>query len=56
MDPSPAEAAPRRPWPSLWLAAFVSLLAQLALCRFFSFDGSVPFTIDVNPSNIWKYA
>jgi hypothetical protein len=56
MDPSPAEAAPRRPWPSLWLAALVSLLAQLALCQFFSFGASVPLTIDVNPSNIWKYA
>jgi hypothetical protein len=55
MDPSPAEPAPRRPWPSLWLAALVSLVAQLALCQFFSFGRTVPFTIDVNPSNIWKY-
>ena len=55
MDSSPAEAAPRRPWPSLWAAALVSLVAQLALCQFFSFGRDVPYTIDINPSNIWKY-
>ena len=56
MDPSPAEPARRQPWPALWLTALASLLAQLALCQFFSFGQRVAFTIDVNPSNVWKYA
>jgi hypothetical protein len=55
MDSSPAAPA-RLPWPSLWFTAGASLVAQLALCQFFSFGQSVPFSIDVNPSNIWKYA
>ncbi len=56
MEPSPAVASPRQPWPSLWVTALVSLVAQLALCQFFTFGQKVPFTIDVNPSNVWKYA
>jgi len=44
------------PWTSLWVVAFLSLLAQLALCQFFSFGQSVPMTIDMNPSNLWKLA
>lgn len=53
----PVVATPRRqPWPSLWAVALVSLLAQLALCQFFSFGARVPVSIDVNPSNLWKYA
>ena len=51
-----AHLVSRQPWPTLWLTAFVSLLAQLALCQFFTFGRRVPFTIDVNPSNAWKYA
>jgi hypothetical protein len=69
MDPSSAEPAHQpsrapwhtalawlRAWPALWLTALLSLLAQLALCQFFSFGQRVPVTIDVNPSNVWKYA
>jgi hypothetical protein len=62
MDSSPAEAAPRPSWPSLWFTAIASLVAQLALCQFFAisptggFGLTVPVSIDVNPSNIWKYA
>jgi hypothetical protein len=56
MDVPPAAPAPRQPWPSLWIIALASLVAQLALCQFFTFGQTVPFTIDVNPSNIWKYA
>jgi hypothetical protein len=53
----PADARARRqPWPSLWATALVSLVAQLALCQFFSFGRNVPLTIDVNPCNLWKYA
>jgi Bacterial membrane protein YfhO len=48
-------AAPSR-WTSLWIVALLSLLAQLALCQFFSFGGSVPVSLDVNPSNLWKLA
>jgi hypothetical protein len=55
MDPTPAAPA-RLPWPSLWFTAAASLVAQLALCQFFSFGESVPFSIDVNPCNLWKYA
>jgi hypothetical protein len=55
MDPSPVAPA-RQSWPSLWFTAIVSLLAQLGLCQFFTFGQSVPFSIDVNPSNLWKYA
>jgi hypothetical protein len=56
MDFPVAAAARRRPWPSLWAVALVSLLAQLALCQFFSLGARVPLSIDVNPSNLWKYA
>ena len=56
MDFPVAAAARRQPWPSLWAVALVSLLAQLALCQFFSFGARVPVSIDVNPSNLWKYA
>ncbi len=44
------------PWISLWVVAFLSLIAQLALCQFFSFGQSVPVSIDVDPCNLWKYA
>jgi hypothetical protein len=44
------------PWISLWVVAFLSLVAQLALCQFFSFGQTVPLTIDMNPSNLWKLA
>ena len=53
---SPSAVTARQSWPSLWCTAFGSLLAQLALCRFFSFGRDVPVSIDVNPSNLWKYA
>jgi hypothetical protein len=56
MDFPAATALRRRPWPSLWAVALVSLLAQLALCQFFSIGTHVPLSIDVNPSNLWKYA
>lgn len=56
MDSPAAVAAPRRPWPLLWVTAIVSLIGQLALCQFFSFDQRVPLSIDVNPCNLWKYA
>jgi hypothetical protein len=46
----------RGPWTSLWVVALLSLLGQLALCQFFSFGASVPVSIDVDPSNLWKYA
>lgn len=46
---------PRR-WTSLWVVAFLSLMAQLALCQFFTFGREVPYTIDMNPSNLWKFA
>jgi hypothetical protein len=36
--------------------ALVSLVAQLALCQFFSFGQKVPETIDINPSNLWILA
>ena len=55
MEVSPA-APVRRPWWSLWFTALASLIAQLALCQFFSFGQRVPLSIDVNPSNLWKYA
>ncbi len=43
-------------WTSLWVVALLSLLAQLWLCQFFSFGERVPVSIDVNPSNLWKFA
>src|SRR5205809_582405 len=43
-------------WTSLWIVALLSLLAQLALCQFFSFGQRVPISIDINPSNLWKFA
>ena len=36
--------------------ACVSLVAQLGLCHFFSFGERVPVSLDINPSNLWKYA
>src|ERR1700683_896306 len=41
-------------WTSLWVVALLSLLAQMALCQFFSFGERVPVSLDVNPSNLWK--
>ena len=43
-------------WTSLWIVALVSLLAQLCLCQFFTFGERVPVSLDVNPSNLWKFA
>ena len=43
-------------WISLWIVALLSLLGQLGLCRFFSFGTWVPLSLDVDPSNLWKYA
>src|SRR5579871_5231032 len=56
MDSVPVAPVPRRPWPLLWGVALVSLILQLALCQFFTFGAKVPWSIDVNPSNLWKYA
>jgi hypothetical protein len=50
-------ASSRHPsWLSLGVTALVSLVAQLALCQFFTFGDRVPLSIDVDPSNLWKYA
>src|SRR5260221_3235514 len=48
---------PARPgrWTSLWVVALLSLLGQLWICQFFSFGQQVPMSIDVNPSNLWKF-
>jgi hypothetical protein len=55
--PSPdSPPSPSKPWLSLWIIALFSLLAQLALCQFFSFGKTVPISIDINPSNLWKLA
>jgi hypothetical protein len=56
MDSSSAAPFGRRPWLLLWFTALVSLVAQLALCQFFTFGDRVPLSIDVDPSNLWKYA
>jgi hypothetical protein len=55
---SPDTPVPAREgrWTSLWVVALLSLLAQLALCQFFSFGERVPESLDVNPSNLWKLA
>ena len=42
-------------WTSLWIVALISLVAQLALCQFFSFGARVPLSLDVDPCNLWKY-
>jgi len=44
------------PWISLQVTALISLLAQLAICQFFSFGQKAPVSIDVNPSNLWQMA
>jgi len=56
MDLSRVALARPRPWISLWITALGSLIAQLALCQFFTFGQRVPLSIDVDPSNLWKYA
>ncbi len=43
-------------WTSLWVVAGLSFLAQLWLCQFFSFGQNVPIAIDINPSNLWRFA
>jgi len=48
-------SAPLGRWTSLWVVALLSLLAQLWLCQFFSFGERVPISIDINPSNLWKF-
>ena len=42
-------------WTSLGVVALLSLLGQLWLCQFFTFGQYVPETIDINPSNLWKF-
>jgi hypothetical protein len=53
--PVDSAAKPGR-WVSLWMVALLSLLAQLWMCQFFSFGERVPESIDVDPSNLWKFA
>jgi hypothetical protein len=55
VSPAHSAAAPR-PWVALGVVALLSFVAQLALCQFFSFGLRVPASIDVEPSNLWKYA
>jgi hypothetical protein len=43
-------------WTSLWVVALLSFAAQLALCQFFTFGDKLPFSEDINPSNLWKLA
>jgi hypothetical protein len=43
-------------WTSLWVVALFSLLAHLWLCQFFTLGKQVPMSIDIDPSNLWKYA
>jgi hypothetical protein len=43
-------------WTSLWVTALLSLLTHLWLCQFFSWGERVPMSLDLNPSNLWKYA
>jgi hypothetical protein len=54
-SPDSPSSQPGR-WTSLWVVALLSLLAQMALCQFFSFGERVPVSLDVNPSNLWKLA
>jgi hypothetical protein len=56
MDSSSVASSRRRPWWSLWFTALGSFVAQVALCQFFSFGQRVPLSIDVDASNLWKYA
>ena len=56
MDSSARSIAAPEPWIALRVVALLSLLAQLALCQFFSFGASVPVSIDVDPCNLWKFA
>jgi hypothetical protein len=53
--PESRALAPGR-WTSLWCVALVSLVAQMGLCQFFSFGALVPTSLDVDPSNLWKFA
>jgi hypothetical protein len=56
MKSSASSSASTGPWTSLWVVAFISLLAQMWLCQFFSFGERVPISLDVNPSNLWALA
>ena len=69
MNPPSASPSPRPGrWTSLWVVALLSFVVQLWLCFFFAwtpstpqgtnpaFGQSVPMTIDINPSNLWKFA
>ena len=56
MESPDSSAVQSRPWTSLWIVAFVSFVAQLALCQFFTFGQNVPVSLDVDPSNLWKLA
>ena len=52
-----ASTNPRAPrWIYLWVVAAISFLAQLWLLQFFTFGQKVPLSLDVDPSNLWKYA
>jgi hypothetical protein len=56
MESSVRSSDSQGPWTSLWVVALLSLVAQLALCQFFSFGQRVPISLDVDPCNLWKYA
>jgi hypothetical protein len=55
MQSSASASAPQGRWNSLWIVAALSLLGHLWLCQFFTLGEKVPLSIDINPSNIWKY-
>jgi hypothetical protein len=55
MQSSASASAPQGRWNSLWIVAALSLLAHLWLCQFFTLGEKVPMSIDINPSNMWKY-
>jgi len=54
--PTPVRSsAEQGSWISLWIVALLSLLGQLGLCGFFSFGDKMPLSIDIEPSNLWKF-
>jgi hypothetical protein len=56
MESSDRPAAKPGRWTSLWVVALLSFAAQLSLCQFFTFGEKLPFSEDINPSNLWKLA
>jgi hypothetical protein len=56
MELSAKSTAKVERWISLWVVALLSLLAQLWMCQFFSFGERVPLSLDIDPSNLWKFA